>query len=231
MKNNYFLLILFFSIFLILAFFIYYFKTRSSNKIQSWSKSVLLVKNEEKEINCTVYCFKINNKDEWALVYGNPQLDKYPIVRLQSQCITGIELDDTECDCKQNLKFSKRILNDNPNGGVLYILNQDGRSYGGVLKLTDIEMRRQNIPQKEIIKKLNHGDWDSRNYNFIPETLEIMGLNNSIRLVTRFPEKVVDLKNSGVNVVEIIPYEYSVNKNNYNYLKMKKSFGYNFNIV
>jgi hypothetical protein len=191
----------------------------------------LLVKNEEREINCTVYCFRINNKDEWALVYGNPQLDEYPIVRVQSQCITGIELDDTECDCKQNLKFSKRILNNNTNGGVLYLLNQDGKSHGGVLKLTELELRRENIPQKEIIKKLYHGDWDKRNYNFIPETLKIMGLNNSIRLITRYPEKAVDLKNSGVNVVEIIPYEYSVNKNNYNYLKMKESLGYNFNIV
>jgi GTP cyclohydrolase II len=230
MKKNYILFVLLFFILLILAIFIY-FKNRNSNRIQSWTKSRLLVKNEEKEIDCLVYCFKVNNKDEWALVYGNPQLDENPIVRIQSQCITGLELDDTECDCKQNLKFSKKIINDNPNGGILYLLNQDGKSQGGILKLKEFEMRRQNIPQIDIINKLyNHGDWDNRNYDFIPDTLNIMGLNNSIRLITRYPGRVTDLKNSGVNVVEVIPYQFSLNKNNYDYLKMKESLGYNFNI-
>jgi GTP cyclohydrolase II len=188
----------------------------------------MLVKNEGREINCTVYCFKINNKDEWALVYGNPHLDKNPLVRIQSQCITGIELDDTECDCKHNLKTSKRILNDNPNGGVLFLLNQDGKSQGGVSKLKELDMRRQNVAQKDIIDNLYHGNWDNRDYDFIPDMLKIIGLNNYIRLITRYPDRISHLKKSGIDVVEVIPYDFSVNKNNYEYLKMRKSFGYNF---
>jgi GTP cyclohydrolase II len=149
-------------------------------QVKSWSKTDVVIDNNGEDILCSVYCFQVNNKDEWALVYGSPQLDKYPLVRIQSQCITGIVLDHAECDCKQNLKNSKKMLMNKPNGGILYILNQDGKNHGGVSKLTELEMRRQNIPQQEIINVFHHGNWDLRSYEFIPETLKIMGLNNVI---------------------------------------------------
>lgn len=200
----------------------------NTNRIHSWSKSSLLVHNEKKDVSCVVYCFHVNNKDEWALVYGNPKLDKMPLVRIQSQCITGLQLDDTECDCKQNLEFSKKMLIDNPNGGILFLLNQDGKSHGGVTKLKELSMRNSGVPGPEILNKLNI-PWDIRNYSFLPQALNIIGVQNNIRLITRFNERPSHLKRDGVNVAEIVPYEYYVNKNNYKYLKMKKThYNYNF---
>jgi GTP cyclohydrolase II len=188
----------------------------------------MLVHNENKDILCMVYCFRVNNKDEWALVYGNPQLDKYPLVRMQSQCVTGIQFDDSECDCKQNMDFSKKMLIDNPNGGILFLLNQEGKSHGGVVKLKELSMRRNGVPETEVLKKLNIS-WDMRDYSFLPQALNIIGVQNNIRLITRFPERVDDLKKDGVIVTETVPYNYYVTKNNCEYLKMKKiDFNYNF---
>ena len=135
MKDWYYIFIIF--IIIIVIYFVI-----SKNSIQKWAKSYMLVNNNGKDIPCTVYCFRVNNADEWALVYGNPQLDEYPLVRIQSQCITGITLDDTECDCKQNMDFSKKMINENQNGGILFILNQEGKNHGGIVKLKELSMRK-----------------------------------------------------------------------------------------
>ena len=221
MKDWYYIFIIF--IIIIIIYFII-----SKNSIQKWAKSYMLVNNNGKDIPCTVYCFRVNNADEWALVYGNPQLDEYPLVRIQSQCITGITLDDTECDCKQNMDFSKKMINENQNGGILFILNQEGKNHGGIVKLKELSMRRDGIPETEVLKKLGI-EWDIRNYKFIPQALNIIGVQNQIRLITRFPERANELKQDGVIVKEIVPYPYYVTKNNCEYLKMKKKyFNYNF---
>jgi GTP cyclohydrolase II len=221
---NYIYVIIFFVILLV----IYYFTVHRKKTIQKWEKSYMLVNNGGKDIPCTVYCFRVNNADEWALVYGKPQLDEYPLVRIQSQCITGITLDDTECDCKQNMDFSKKMINESQNGGILFILNQEGKNHGGIVKLKELSMRRNGIPETEVLKKLGIA-WDNRNYDFIPEALSIIGVQNKIRLITRFPERANELRQDGVVVKEIIPYPYYVTKNNCEYLKMKKiNFNYNF---
>jgi GTP cyclohydrolase II len=209
------------------GFCILTYNTYNTNHVRSWSKAPLLV-NHGKDIQCTVYCFNVNGKDEWALVYGNPQLDKYPLVRIQSQCITGIELDDTECDCKQNLQNSKKIIAENPNGGILFLLNQDGKSHGGVIKLKELKLRRQNVKQQDIINKLHNGDWDKRDYYSVKEMLNIIGANTTIRLITRYPDKTRDISKAGIIIKEIIKYPYELTQHNYEYLKMKKSFGYKF---
>jgi GTP cyclohydrolase II len=223
--GNYLYLVL---IVIVIISVIYYFNVYRKNIIQKWAKSFMLVNNDGKDIPCTVYCFQVNNVDEWALVYGNPQLDKFPLVRIQSQCITGISLDDTECDCKQNMNFSKKMLNENQNGGILFLLNQEGKDHGGIVKLNELAMRREGIPETEVLKKLDI-TWDMRHYGFIPQALSIIGVQNEIRLITRFPERAKDLTKDGVGIKEIIPYPYYVTKNNCEYLKMKKiNFNYNF---
>ena len=223
-----------FLIFVIFVIFVTIFKKNflyNKKHIQKWYKSDMLVRNDGENIPCTVYCFQVNNIDEWALVYGNPHLDEYPLVRIQSQCITGIEFDDTECDCKQNMNFSKKMINENPNGGILFLLNQEGKSHGGILKLQDLAMRKNGMPEPEILKKLAIS-WDRRHYEYIPQALEIIGVNNNIRIITRFNDRVNDLKKDGVIIKEVVPYPYYLTKYNCEYLKMKeREFNYNFDKI
>ena len=58
--------------------------------------------------------------------------------------------------------------------------------------------------------------------------LNIIGVNTTIRLITRYPDKTSDISKSGIIIKETIKYPYEVTEHNYEYLKMKKSFGYQF---
>ena len=175
-------------------------------------------------IDCVVYCFKNNNKDDWAVVYGNPYLDKHPLIRVQSQCITGIQLDDNECDCKQNFEISKKKILANENGGILFLLNQDGKSHGGIQKLKEIYMRNiKHIKQEKIIEKLHNGNGDVRDYKSIPKMLSIIGIKNNVKLITRNPQKEEQLIKDGLVIAEVIPYQYRItSEQNKDYLEMKK---------
>lgn len=196
------------------------------NRIVLWGKSPC---DNPSKIKSEIYCFRVNGKDEWAIVYGDPHLDQFPLVRIQSQCVTGIELDDLECDCNDNLKFSKNMLQNSPNGGILFILDQDGRKYGGVEKLKEKSLRMiEGLEMDLILKKRGHS-FDNRDYKFLPEALKIMGFSNSIRLITRYPGKISDLNKSGINVVSVEKYPYELNKYNDKYIEMKKcKFGFEF---
>uniref|UniRef100_A0A6C0KS98 GTP cyclohydrolase II domain-containing protein n=1 Tax=viral metagenome TaxID=1070528 RepID=A0A6C0KS98_9ZZZZ len=228
-KNSNNLSILLISIILILVTFILiklFIGLYNNNRITMWGKSPC---DNNNKIKSEIYCFRVNGKDEWAIVYGNPHLDKYPLVRIQSQCVSGIELDDLECDCKDNLQYSKKLIQENPNGGILFILNQDGRSLGGIEKLKEKSLRQiEGLEMDLILKKRGHG-FDERNYDFLPEALKIMGFSNSIILVTRYPGRITDLKKSGINIVSTVKYPYNLNEYNEKYIKMKKCiFGFDF---
>ena len=214
------------SIFLLILIIIFFllFKYIYNYGITNWSKTQFKTKYNNTLVDCVVYCFKNNDKDDWVMVYGNPHLDKYPLIRIQSQCITGIELDDNECDCKQNFEISKKMLIENENGGILFLLNQDGKSHGGVQKLKEIYMRNvQHIQQEIIIKELHHGHGDVRDYTYISEMLSIIGVKNNVRLITRNPKKEEQLIEAGVVINEVIPYPYHItSEQNKNYLEMKK---------
>ena len=109
-------------------------------------------------IDCVVYCFKNNNRDDWAVVYGNPYLDKHPLIRVQSQCITGMQLDDNECDCKQNFEIYMRNIKHIKQEKIIENLhngNGDVRDYKCIPKMLSIIGIKNNVklitrnPQKE----------------------------------------------------------------------------------
>ena len=97
-----------------------------------------------------------------------------------------------------------------------------------MIKLKEIALRRQNFKQQDIINKLHNGDWDKREYYSVKEMLNIIGANTTIRLITRYPDKTRDISKAGIIIKEIIKYPYELTQHNYEYLKMKKSFGYKF---
>lgn len=201
------------------------FRKKNKCGITEWSKTNMKIKHSHDDtIDCVVYCFKNNNRDDWAVVYGNPYLDKHPLIRVQSQCITGMQLDDNECDCKQNFEISKKKILANENGGVLFLLNQDGKSHGGIQKLKEIYMRNiKHIKQEKIIENLHNGNGDVRDYKCIPKMLSIIGIKNNVKLITRNPQKEEQLIKDGLVIAEVIPYQYHItSEQNKDYLEMKK---------
>jgi GTP cyclohydrolase II len=186
--------------------------------IEAWESCPMEVENGGRG---TVYCFLVKKRENWAFVYEKPQRDEIPIVRFQSSCISGIELGDIECDCKQNLINSANFLSKLPEGGILFILNDDGKGLGGINKLRQKKLRQQGIPMKTILD-ITGTSFDARKYEFLPEAMKIMGFSTKCKVISRFPNKVKDLIRDGLDIVEALPYDYFITSGNQEYMAMKK---------
>lgn len=189
-------------------------------------------------IKADIYCFKVldtTNKsylDEWSLVYKDPTLDEFPLVRVQSQCVPGITFDDMECDCKQNLSFSKEMIINNPNGGIIFLIQaQEGRQQGGIAKTRQIKIRKTTSAILRDILEEEGSVYDERNYDFIPEALKIMGIQGKINIITRFPARVTDMEKDGIKINDVVGYPYYIDRYNLKYMAEKECvYDFNFDI-
>ena len=62
---------------------------------------------------------------------------------------------------------------------------------------------------------------DMRDYKISADMLKIMGISN-IRLITNNPAKIEGLEKNDIKVVERVPIQMPINKNDEFYLKTKK---------
>ena len=154
-----------------------------------------------------------------ALVRGN--LDKTaPLVRVHSQCLTGDVLASLRCDCRAQLELSLREIGRAPSGVLIY-LPQEGRGIGLMNKLRAYELQDGGMDTVEANEKLGF-EADSRDYDFCAGILKRLGAGR-IRLLSNNPEKVRQLENAGVRVVERVPCQPRISKTSRAYLKTKKS--------
>jgi GTP cyclohydrolase II len=170
----------------------------------------------------TIYGFKgAGVLDEAvALVRGKLQGKIAPLVRVHSQCLTGDVLASLRCDCRAQLELSLREIEKAPSGVLLY-LPQEGRGIGLMNKLRAYELQDGGMDTVEANEKLGF-DADTRDYEFCAAILKRLGAKR-IRLLSNNPEKVRQLENFGVRVVERVPCQPRISKTSREYLKTKKS--------
>ena len=70
-----------------------------------------------------------------ALVIGNPNVTQPVLSRLHSSCLTGDVLGSLKCDCGPQLHAALAAIAQNPGGGILLYLQQEGRGIGLLNKL------------------------------------------------------------------------------------------------
>ena len=170
----------------------------------------------------TIYGFKgAGALDEAvALVRGNLKSKIAPLVRVHSQCLTGDVLASLRCDCRAQLELSLREIGRAPSGVLIY-LPQEGRGIGLMNKLRAYELQDGGMDTVEANEELGF-EADSRDYDFCAGILKRLGAKR-IRLLSNNPEKVRQLENSGVRVVELVPCQPRISKTSRAYLKTKKS--------
>jgi GTP cyclohydrolase II len=169
----------------------------------------------------TVFGFKGRGPQEEAvaLVRGNLQGKSAPLVRVHSQCLTGDVLASLRCDCRAQLELSlKRIAE--ASSGVLLYLPQEGRGIGLMNKLRAYELQDGGMDTVEANEKLGFAA-DARDYDFSARILKKLGAKK-IRLLSNNPEKVRQLENSGIRVVERVPCQPRISRISRAYLKTKK---------
>jgi GTP cyclohydrolase II len=154
------------------------------------------------------------------LVRGNLKGKVAPLVRVHSQCLTGDVLASMRCDCRAQLELSLREIGRAP-AGVLIYLPQEGRGIGLMNKLRAYELQDGGMDTVQANEELGFAA-DSRDYEFCAAILKQLGARK-IRLLSNNPEKVRQLENSGIRVVERVPCQPRISKTSRAYLKTKRS--------
>jgi len=172
--------------------------------------------------NFTIHGFagKGPQEEAVALVRGNLKGKTAPLVRVHSQCLTGDVLNSLRCDCRAQLELSLKKIAKAPSGVLLY-LPQEGRGIGLMNKLRAYQLQDQGLDTVEANEALGFAS-DAREYEFPAEILKALGAKR-IRLLSNNPEKVRQLEESGIQVVERVPCQPRVSKISRKYLETKKS--------
>jgi GTP cyclohydrolase II len=150
---------------------------------------------------------------------ANGKGSKAPLVRVHSQCLTGDVFTSERCDCRAQLEFSLRKISSAPSGVLLY-LAQEGRGIGLINKLKAYELQDAGLDTVEANRRLGFAA-DSRDYEFAAEALKALGLR-AVRLLSNNPDKVKQLEDAGIRVVERIPCRPRTSHLSRKYLRTKK---------
>src|SRR5580693_536861 len=169
----------------------------------------------------TIYGFQGAGPQEEAvaLVRGNVNGKTTPLVRVHSQCLTGDVLASLRCDCRAQLELSLKKISQAPSGILLY-LPQEGRGIALMNKLRAYELQDGGMDTVEANQKLGFAA-DAREYDFSAQILKQLGAKK-IRLLSNNPEKVRQLEEAGIEVVERVPCQPRVHKMSQSYLRTKK---------
>jgi GTP cyclohydrolase II len=160
-----------------------------------------------------------DGKDHFALIFPSRQGDaKIPLVRMHSECVTGDVLGSLRCDCGKQLTEALSRLS--IEGGILIYLRQEGRGIGLDEKLRAYQLQDSGFDTFEANVRLGHGE-DARSYVLAAEILRVLEVPK-IRLLTRNPDKVRQLRSAGIDVVEQVKTGLHLNPRNEKYLQAKE---------
>ncbi len=164
--------------------------------------------------------YELEDQTHIAIVMGNPGPDEAVLVRVHSECLTGDVFGSTRCDCGSQLDAAMRQIGEEGKGVVLY-LRQEGRGIGLANKLRAYEL--QDVDNKDTVEaNLALGfKADHRTYGVGAQILYDLGIRR-LRLMTNNMGKYVALKGYGLEIVERVPLELPPEKENLDYLRVKK---------
>jgi len=143
-----------------------------------------------------------------------------PLVRIHSQCLTGDVLTSQRCDCRAQLELSLRRIS-RARAGLLLYLPQEGRGIGLVNKLRAYQLQDQGMDTVEANHRLGFAA-DSRDYRFSAAALQQLGIRR-VRLLSNNPDKVRQLEQAGIRVVERVPCQPRASRASRAYLQAKKT--------
>lgn len=138
-----------------------------------------------------------------ALVHGDVADQSDVPCRVHSACISSHVFNSIECDCREQMLLAQAMVREHGCGIVIW-LNQEGRGNGHLALMRVARLSaEQNIPQTAAYEMLGYGD-DQRQYGTAAAILCDLGVA-SIRLISNSPAKVEALRESGIEVLGMLP--------------------------
>ena len=166
------------------------------------------------------YLDHMTGTDHVAIIAGKPEGEN-ALVRVHSECLTGEALHSLKCECGPQLDESLRMIQNDPQGGVvLYMRGHEGRGIGLVNKFKAYKLQEQGLDTLDANLALGLPA-DARDYTAAARMLDDMGIS-SIRLLSNNPEKKRQLEQYGIYITDLVPLVVGLGEYNKGYLSVKR---------
>ncbi len=161
-----------------------------------------------------VKAFKEGDKEHLVIYAKN--LEKEPVVRIHSECLTGDAIGSLKCDCRDQLEYALKLINDE--AGMVIYLRQEGRNIGLLNKINAYALQDKGLNTIEANHQLGFAS-DERTYEIVNFILDYFKIKK-IKLLTNNPAKINSLE--GIEVLERVPIIMEPNEFNGDYLDTKR---------
>lgn len=163
------------------------------------------------------YKDRVTGTDHIAVVSG--ELTDTALVRVHSECLTGEAFGSLKCECGPQLDAALDAI-EKEGGVVVYMRGHEGRGIGLINKLRAYALQEEGLDTVDANLALGLPA-DAREYAAAAGIMTDLGVSR-VRLLTNNTDKVTQLRELGLDIIEQVPLIVGVGPNNHQYLETKR---------